>query len=227
MLPGVVEGVHTYRCTVKAGSEIHLETFSDQTQMLYFTKGTGFIVTKKRAFNINEPSLFVPDLGDCKNVLYAVTDMEWLQLTCVMLDENKKHWNQWHIALPRFCPISKCIEYVEGFRPEEIHSYSIVDTSFVTRMTMGAIIGRGPNKAAPHSYDNLYQWYYGMSGTKFTYKAGDEEIILTEGDWAFIPTNIEHSIEIEDGEQVNYVWFEIEVPKEAQIKTKILWRINL
>lgn len=54
-----------------------------------------------------------------------------------------------------------------------------------------------------------------MSGTKFTYKAGDEEIILTEGDWAFIPTNIEHSIEIEDGEQVNYVWFEIEVPKEA------------
>ena len=39
------------------------------------------------------------------------------------------------------------------------------------------------------------------------------EIVLTEGDWAFIPTDIEHAIEIGDGEQVNYVWFEIEVPK--------------
>ena len=102
---------------------------------------------------------------------------------------------------------------MEGFRPEAIRAYSILDTHFITRMTMGAIIGKGPNKAEPHSHDNLYQWYYGMPGTKFTYRAGGEEIVLTEGDWAFIPTDIEHAIEIGDGEQVNYVWFEIEVPK--------------
>ena len=40
--------------------------------------------------------------------------------------------------------------------------------------------------------------------------------MLSEGDFAFIPINVEHAIEIEENENVNYVWFEIEVPKGRQ-----------
>ena len=145
--------------------------------------------------------------------------MEFLQLTSVMLPEDYEQFDHWHIALPRFCPLSGCIEYIEGFRPEGIKALSILDTHFLTRLTMGAIIGKGPNKAAPHSHDNLYQWYYGMPGTKFIYRAADEEIELHEGDWAFIPTDIEHAIEIEEDENVNYVWFEIELTK-AELEAK-------
>lgn len=82
-------------------------------------------------------------------------------------------------------------------------------------MTMGAIIGKGPNKADPHRHEDLYQWYYGMPGTKFIYRAGDEEMELSEGDFAFIPINIDHAIEIKENENVNYVWFEIAVPELA------------
>ena len=56
---------------------------------------------------------------------------------------------------------------------------------------------------------------YGMPGTKFLYKAGDEEIELSEGDFAFIPVDIDHAIEIKENENVNYVWFEIAVPELA------------
>lgn len=63
-------------------------------------------------------------------------------------------------------PLSQCIQYTEGFRPEGIKAYSILDTHWITRMTMGAIIGKGPNKADPHRHEDLYQWYYGMPGTK-------------------------------------------------------------
>ena len=52
-----------------------------------------------------------------------------------------------------------------------------------------------------------------MPGTKFLYRAGGEGIVLSEGDFAFIPINVEHAIEIEENENVNYVWFEIEVPR--------------
>jgi mannose-6-phosphate isomerase-like protein (cupin superfamily) len=216
MLPGMVEGVFTYKCQVSAGTIVELETFGDKTQIYYFTKGEGFVVTPKKAFNIEEPSLFIPNMDLEKNELHAVTDMEFLQLVCTMLPEDKERFEKWHISLPRFNPISNCIQYIEGFRPEGIKAYSILDTDFLTRMTMGAIIGKGPNAAEPHSHDNLYQWYYGMPGTKFIYRAAGEEIELTEGDWAFIPTNIEHAIEIKENENVNYVWFEIEVSKEEK-----------
>ena len=200
MLPGMVDGVHTYKCKVAAGTVVTLETFGDQTQIYYFTRGEGYVATPKKAFNIEEPSLFIPNMDKEANILHAATDMEFLQLTSVMLPEDYEQFDHWHIALPRFCPLSGCIEYIEGFRPEGIKALSILDTHFLTRMTMGAIIGKGPNKAAPHSHDNLYQWYYGMPGTKFIYRAADEEIELHEGDWAFIPTDIEHAIEIEEDE---------------------------
>lgn len=219
MLPGMVEGVHTYKCKIKAGAVIALKALKDQTEIFYFTKGEGYITTPKKAFNINEPSLFIPNMDKEVNTLHAATDMEFIQMTCVMLPEDHEQFEHWHIALPRFCPLSSCIEYVEGFRPEGIKAYSILDTHFLTRMTVGAIIGKGPNKADPHSHDNLYQWYYGMPGTRFLYRAEDEEIELMDGDWAFIPTDVSHAIEIKENENVNYVWFEIELTK-SELKAK-------
>ncbi len=213
MLPGMVDGVKTYKCQIKAGDTVELETFGDTTQLIYITSGEGYITTREKAFMVTEPSLFIPNMDQETNMFHAVTDVEYLQLTCFMLPEDHEWWGKWHISLPRFCPLSQCIPYNEGFRPEAIKAYSILDTHWVTRMTMGAIIGKGPNKAEPHSHDNLYQWYYGMPGTKFIYRAGGEEIQLSEGDFAFIPINVEHAIEIEENENVNYVWFEIEVPK--------------
>lgn len=214
MLPGMVPGVETYKCQVQAGQRVTLDTLKDTTQLLYFTSGEGYITTNRKAFNITEPSLFIPEMEQDTSVLQAVTDMEYLQLTCAMLDEDKELWSHWHIALPYFLPQANFIPYIEGFRPEAIRALSILDRHWVCRMTMGAIIGNGPSKADPHSHHNLYQWYYGMPGTKFTYRAGGEEILLEAGDWAFIPLNIEHAIEIAENETVNYVWFEIEVPEK-------------
>ena len=213
LLPGRVSGVKTFVCRVKAGAIVELESYEQTTVLYYFTAGEGYVTTQKKAFPINEPSLFVPEMAPARQQLHAATDMEYLQLTCDMIEQDKEQWAHWHGKLPYFVPLKNCIEYTEGFRPEAIHAYSILDTHWVTRMTMGAIIGKGPNKAEPHSHDNLYQWYYGMPGTKFTYIAGGESIVLSEGDFAFIPTHIDHAIEIEPGENVNYVWFEIEVPK--------------
>ena len=200
---------------LKAGETVELEVFGDITQLIYITSGECYITTRDKAFMVTEPSLFIPNMDLEKNVLHAVTDVEYLQLTCVMLPMDVEWWGKWHISLPRFCPLSQCIQYTEGFRPDGIKAYSILDTHWITRMTMGAIIGKGPNKADPHRHHDLYQWYYGMPGTKFLYKAGDEEIELSEGDFAFIPVDIDHAIEIKENENVNYVWFEIAVPELA------------
>ena len=45
MLPGMVDGVYTYKCQVDAGTVVNLETFGERTQIYYFTKGEGFVVT--------------------------------------------------------------------------------------------------------------------------------------------------------------------------------------
>ena len=75
MLPGMVEGVHTYKCQVKAGETVELEVFGDITQLIYITSGECYITTRDKAFMVTEPSLFIPNMDLEKNVLHAVTDV--------------------------------------------------------------------------------------------------------------------------------------------------------
>lgn len=62
MLPGMVEGVHTYKCQVKAGETVELEVFGDITQLIYITSGECYITTRDKAFMVTEPSLFIPNM---------------------------------------------------------------------------------------------------------------------------------------------------------------------
>ena len=79
MLPGMVDGVHTWKCQIKAGTVVTLETFADQTQIYYFTKGEGFVETPKKAFNIEEPSLFIPNMDKETNVPVSYTHLVLLR----------------------------------------------------------------------------------------------------------------------------------------------------
>ena len=92
MLPGMVDGVKTYKCRIKAGDTVELETFGDTTQLIYITSGEGYITTRDKAFMVTEPSLFIPNMDQETNMFHAVTDVEYLQLTCFMLPEDHEWW---------------------------------------------------------------------------------------------------------------------------------------
>lgn len=114
MLPGMVEGVHTYKCQVKAGETVELEVFGDLTQLIYITSGECYITTRDKAFMVTEPSLFIPNMDLEKNVLHAVTDVEYLQLTCVMLPMDVEWWGKWHISPSEILPVEPVYSVYRG-----------------------------------------------------------------------------------------------------------------
>lgn len=66
MLPGMVEGVHTYKCQVKAGETVELEVFGDITQLIYITSGECYITTRDKAFMVNRAITVHSEYGSGK-----------------------------------------------------------------------------------------------------------------------------------------------------------------
>jgi quercetin dioxygenase-like cupin family protein len=209
MLPGSYPGVEAYKCALKAGCRVDPEAYKDKTQILFFTKGTGYIGTPKKAYNITQEAVFVPLFNTEKFFIQAGSDLEFLEILVTLTDADTKRLGEMHMALPHFRLLSDCDRYEEVFKGPGVLSYSILTFRRLARALMGATIGAGPSFVGEHAHDSLQQWVYGLPAAAFRFRADGEEVEVREGDWVHIPEKAKHSVEAKAGERINYIWFEM------------------
>lgn len=214
MLPGSMPGVTTNRCTLKAGMQAEPERYANKAVSIFVFSGIGKIKTTKKTFRIVERCLFCPDFDNHSYQIEADSDIEYLELIQDMTNEDWKHYEMYHIVLPWFNSFSNWHLYTEGFRDEELKSYAILHQYYVSRMSLGEVVGPGEAKLEPHIHPELYQWFYGLPETDtFIFKAGEEMVEVEPGDWICIPNNVSHIVSPKKtGDFIDYVWFEMVVP---------------
>ena len=212
MLPGSHKDVKTYRCNLKAGCTVRPEVSKDLNQIFFFVSGTGYITTPKCAYNITESAVFIPDFNKEEGfAIYAADCLEYLQIDITLTEEDKATLFKSRYTLPRFKLLSECDRYEEGFKTENVISYSVVLRRRLARASMGVVYAPGPDKVGTHTHDVLQQWFYGLKGADYEFTAGDETTHIGEGDWAYIPEKTPHSVDTKPGGLCNYVWFELDV----------------
>lgn len=214
MLSGAMEGVSTSKCVVKEGHTVQPEQYKDRAVSLFIYQGTGRIYSGDKTFEITEKCLFCPDFDNEAYTIQADTEIQYLELTQKMTEEDWKHFEMYHIVLPWFNTKSNWHLYIEGFRASELKSFAILHQYYVSRMSLGEVVGPGEARLEPHTHPELYQWFYGLPGTDpFIFKAENDEIEVREGDWICIPNHVPHIVSpMKTGDYIDYVWFEMVVP---------------
>lgn len=211
MLPGCHPDVVSYKCVLKAGSRVDPEQFAGdkKSQVFFFTKGTGYVGTQDGAFNFDEEAVFVPLFDKRTFYFYAVTKVEYVELQIALTEKDTADMQEYRMTLPRFRLLSDCDRYEEGFKDPRIVSHNVIIQSRLARVSVGTVEGPGPDKVGAHSHPNQVQWFYALSGAKFSLRAEDDSMLMHDGDWAFIPVNATHSVETAEGDMLRYMWFEI------------------
>lgn len=209
MLPDMLEGVETIKCRQAAGSKVTPQLYSSKIQIFFFTRGTGYIGTKKEAYNVTEVAVYIPMQDTEEFFIQAGTDMEYLHFIVEMNEFDHTEFNKVRVVLPYFCLLSNCVQYYEGFKGPSVKSYTIVEHDNLARISMGVVTGEGPDDVGEHVHDTLQQWYYGLDGGKFSFSAGGDSVQMEEGDFSCIPPQTPHSVHSSAGEKINYVWFEM------------------
>jgi len=193
--------------------EPELYEFGDKVQIFLFFSGRGYITTPRDAFNIDETCVFVPDFDKEKIIIHAAKDnkvpLEFLHITALMSEYDKKDIYASHMTLPRFRGFSKCWTYDECFKEEGTKSLMLLEHRNLGRLSMGAVLGCGPSTVGQHIHNELEQWYFALPGASFTYTAEGEKYHLTEGDLSYTPHSSHHGSSAAAGERFDYIWFEL------------------
>lgn len=216
VLEGAYDQARFAKCALIPGHSITPRTFSitQNNQLFIFTRGKGIITTPRKAWNITETGVFVPEFDREIFEIHASTDskepLEFLHIITELSDYDKTCLKEARITLPRWRGISQGWTYYEDFKDEtKITSLMLIEHRNLGRLSMGAVLGKGPDTIGTHIHNELQQWYFPLPGSSFTYTAGDEKIHMTGGDLSFTPSGTPHGSSAAEGETFDYIWFEL------------------
>ena len=216
VLQGECDQAKFVRCSLMPGCSIKPELFTtkEHTQVFLFLEGKGYVVTPRKGFNIeNKFGVFVPDYDTEEFEIVCSTDskkpLEFIHITTELNDYDKHClWNS-KMRLPRFRRLEDGWSYYEDFKSEDVESKMLLGHRNLGRVSCGAVLGQGPCTVGQHIHDALMQWYIALPGTKMTYTAGDDSVELEGGDISYTPTGYYHGTEVAEGNQMDYIWFEM------------------
>lgn len=100
LIPDSMEGVETYKCRLEAGAACQLPSYERKGVAIFFIGGTGTVTEGKAAFAVTERAVFCPEIGGQEYEIRAESRMEFLLLIQEMSEEDRKHYEMYHIVLP-------------------------------------------------------------------------------------------------------------------------------
>jgi mannose-6-phosphate isomerase-like protein (cupin superfamily) len=215
ILTGEYKDAAFSKCSLRPGASVSPEIYplTVHNQVFLFTSGTGYITTPRRAFNIKEVSVFVPEFDAEKFTIHSSADakspLEFLHIVTEVNDYDKTCLVESRMELPRFRGVSEAWHYKENFTGAELTQMMMLEHRNLGRLSMGANFGKGPNYVGTHIHNELQQWYIMLPGTKFTYTAENERYEVSGGDVTYTPMGSHHGGECKEGESFAYVWFEL------------------
>lgn len=214
-LEGAYDQARFEKCSLMPGSSITPEVYAmtQNNQLFIFLKGKGYIATPREAFNITEVAVFVPEFDKESFTITCSADskepLEFIHIVTELNDYDKTCLVEARIKLPRFRLLSQGWEYVENFKDPETKSVMLIEHRNLGRLSMGAVLGKGPSVVGQHIHNELVQWYIPLPGSKLTYTAGGENFEMKGGDVSFTPTGFHHGAEAAEGDSYDYIWFEL------------------
>ena len=216
VLKGECDQAKFMRCSLMPGHSVKPELYStkEHTQVFLFLEGKGYVVTPRKGFNIKKGfAVFVPDYDTEEFEIVCSADskkpLEYIHIVTELNDYDKHCLYASKMRLPRFRNLEDGWSYYEDFKSEDVESRMLLEHRNLGRVSCGAVLGKGPSVVGQHIHNELMQWYIALPGSRMTYTAGGESVLLEGGDISYTPTGYYHGTEAEYGETFDYIWFEM------------------
>lgn len=209
LLPGTYQGgIRNYKCWLKAGCTVSPALRAEDTVLVMFGKGKGYVTSQRNLFNVTEPSFYAPDFDHEAYTVHALEDMEFVYSVIERNEWDKKLYDACHVRLPFFLPYSQGTVYDQDCKGPHTTSWFILGPKQLGRIMVGVVraVGEG---TVEKGHPRVEQWNYCLGNADFTLKVDNEAAVRhVAGEWSYVPAGWDHSLVAEPGKEVFYVWFE-------------------
>lgn len=209
LLPGTYKGgIRNYKCWLKAGNAVAPDLHADETVLLMFGKGKGYITSGKNLFTVDEPSFYAPNFDRERYTVHAAEDMEFILSVVERNEDDRKLYDACHVRLPFFLPYSDGCAYDQDCKGPHTTSWMILGARQLGRIMVGVVraVGEGTTEKG---HPKVEQWNYCLGDSDFHLKVDDCPAEPHKaGDWSYVPAGYDHALVADPGKEVFYVWYE-------------------
>ena len=115
-----------------------------------------------------------------------------------------------------FKAFTDCVAYKEKIKSSKTINRMILPERLVPRFCMGTVETTGPDEVGAHEHPMLEQLFLGLPECNCTVYADNASITLTENMIIHIPLGSTHSVQVEEGNKLSYVWLDFFKTIEGQ-----------
>lgn len=116
--------------------------------------------------------------------------------------------------------IKDCPQYTEDIKSNKTVNRMILPEGFVPRFCMGSVTTEGPDQVTEHEHPMLDQLFFGLDNCHCTCSADGDKTILSENMMLHIPLGSKHSVSVEPGKTLSYIWFDFFLSLEGELYMK-------
>jgi hypothetical protein len=211
VLPGEIEGLHIESVSLKGPYRISEFPNSGIYNLLLSLKGSALLYSKGSKYGFNNKSISrIPyneqfdvevEKGNEFHFLWLKKQLDENDLR--LISQSPGEHSTVYIKL-----LSDCQTYSEDIKSSKTVSRMILPVGLIPRLCIGSVETCGPDSVGEHEHPMLDQLFLGWENCMCTCKADGESILLTENIMLHIPLGSKHSVSVNEGDLLSYLWFD-------------------
>lgn len=208
LLADEITGVETRYAAVDEGYEHNSIPDAERVHILFIIGGFGSIRSGGKLFEINEMTVFVSALCMGYSITSSKGRLEYLEISYKLKNDEIEAILQKVQDIPCCKAYSKCSTYSEAIKSDRTINRTILDENTIPRFCMGSVETVGPDEVGAHSHPMLEQLFFGLPGNSCLVIADESEAYFSEGMLLHIPPGSSHSVRVEAGRKLHYLWMD-------------------
>ena len=219
LLEDELQGVSFEFTALQRGFVWHEDAGAEAFEIILTLEGTGILETGYSSVRTGSPAIiripygsdcsFRPEGEDIFSFLRVRKDLDKEDLT--IIHRRLSDYRQPYIRLFSECPV-----YTEDIKSDKTLNRMLLPQGLVPRVGMGLVETPGPDTVAEHDHPMLDQAFLGLEGCRCTVHADGKSTLLTEGMLLHIPLGSRHSVTVEKGDMLRYLWMDFFLTHEGE-----------
>jgi len=219
VLSGALDFIKSYKGIIKEGSNLEGKSRDRVISTYIFTSGKGYVLTKKKAYNIEELSFFFTSMTE-DYVIHAVTDLEYTKFDLFLSDYDVENYKASHLVLPLFRKESDCLIYTQDVKKNDDNvQYTVVQGRQMVRLVVGSNHAEEDSGFYEIGHNAVAQYNVCHSKCDFTMEVNGIQFEQKAGDMCYIKAGLPHGSIIPKGHHLDYVYYEVFVKPEGFMKS--------
>jgi hypothetical protein len=185
-----------------------------------FIKGQGTVIANDTSYEIVPETILLPNAINEIAIHVKKNDtLHFLKIASELTEQDLLDLAEFPIENTQnvyYAKFTDCEAYTEPIKSPNTVSRTVLPNKIIPRIAMGTVETTGPDKVGAHEHGMLEQLFLGLTDNHVVVFADENSIEFPTYSLLHIPLGSSHSVEVENGDKMYYMWMDFFRDKDGE-----------